>query len=656
MKLKHKLFIAAFLLLLLPVTIVQFLRSLDHWLVEKDRAYLKIRTQNIASAIAPFASTWFPETSIEGQPVFPMQLKTAPILDGFDSEWDALPPNWISIKGSDIRYLVAYHQSYYYLFIQQTTQSDKAGLLNFQLTFFTKPDEMGKGQKIAYLIHPEGPGKVFSRDHLNHLFPRIQGNWQNLENQSALELRIPADLFLSQLQIKVTESSKQFVSDKMQLLQPAISQQQFLNQVQLLSGEKIWLLGGQGEVMGTSGELVQDLTFPTSFLLTWLVGSVPENAKDPWSGYSQINIDNRFNFDKQSVHTAIEPGLNANQKRIIAVAKLTGENNHNGFILIEKISGSSLLLSQPQVGNLINILMIVLIITIISLFYFVSKITINISYLKKQFSDALTKEGKVKELLPASRKKDEIGMLSRSIYKNLKKQQGFQEYKERLASRLSHELRTPLAIVRGALDNLQVLKNNNHPVIDEQQQYIDRAIQGIDRMSAMIRRMREAAALEQSINQQPKTMNDLVLLIRESISGFDAIWPEYEFQFHSKIQQMEIEFNPELIVQAMEKMLSNAVDFCTPGAPILISLRQEAIQGNQFAIITIVNKGPLLPEGEHHFFDNLTSIREKDEKGQIHLGLGLHIAYLIANYHQGFMKINNLDSHDGVEVELTIRM
>ncbi len=113
MKLQSKLLLAALALLIMPVATVKFLKSLDSWLVERERSYLGERVQNIAAGISPFMQQWSSVRPINtGYPVFPKQLTSLPVLDGFSTEWNALKANWIKVEGSPLSILLGKAENY----------------------------------------------------------------------------------------------------------------------------------------------------------------------------------------------------------------------------------------------------------------------------------------------------------------------------------------------------------------------------------------------------------------------------------------------------------------------------------------------------------------------------------------------------------------
>jgi signal transduction histidine kinase len=63
----------------------------------------------------------------------------------------------------------------------------------------------------------------------------------------------------------------------------------------------------------------------------------------------------------------------------------------------------------------------------------------------------------------------------------------------------------------------------------------------------------------------------------------------------------------------------------------------------------VSNKGPLLPEKMRtRLFESMISLRGAGGAGAPHLGLGLYVARLIAQFHGGTIAATNLPGGDGV--------
>ena len=73
---------------------------------------------------------------------------------------------------------------------------------------------------------------------------------------------------------------------------------------------------------------------------------------------------------------------------------------------------------------------------------------------------------------------------------------------------------------------------------------------------------------------------------------------------------------------------------------------------NKFQLV-IKNRGPLLPsEMEQKLFDSMVSVRTEQQQDTPHLGLGLFIARLIAEYHNAVISAENIDDPQGVQIKI----
>jgi signal transduction histidine kinase len=93
----------------------------------------------------------------------------------------------------------------------------------------------------------------------------------------------------------------------------------------------------------------------------------------------------------------------------------------------------------------------------------------------------------------------------------------------------------------------------------------------------------------------------------------------------------------------LDKLVDNAVSFSVPGSRIDVTLTAA---DNEF-VIAVTNRGPALPQTMRgRLFDSLVSIREQRD-GRPHLGLGLHIVALVADFHGGRCEADDLPDGGG---------
>ena len=247
------------------------------------------------------------------------------------------------------------------------------------------------------------------------------------------------------------------------------------------------------------------------------------------------------------------------------------------------------------------------------------------------------------------RMRDEIGDLSRSFSAMLGKLSQHHAYLESMASRLSHELRTPIAVVRSSLENLKLAPA-------DAQVYIGRAEEGLKRLGTILTRMSEATRLEQGLASVEREPFDLASVISGCVEGYRLAYPGRAFELVLPREgAARTSGSPDLAAQLLDKLVANAVDFSRDGEPVRVSLALAT----GAAELEVVNQGPPLPEAMRgKLFDSMVSLRAgRDGKsGEPHLGLGLYVARLIAEFHGGTIRAENLPSGTGVAVTATFRL
>jgi signal transduction histidine kinase len=246
---------------------------------------------------------------------------------------------------------------------------------------------------------------------------------------------------------------------------------------------------------------------------------------------------------------------------------------------------------------------------------------------------------------------DEIGDLSRSFATAVDRLAEYNEYLERMADRLSHELRTPIAVVSSSLDNLRT-----RAIPPDAGVYIARAEDGVRRLNAILTSMSEATRLEQTLRATERERFDLGRVVSGCVAGYAAAFPQHRFELSLPERRVELDGAPDLIAQLVDKLAENAMDFTAAGDPIEVAVAADG----PTARLAVANVGPPLPEAmADRLFESMVSVRSaakpptaEKSKGEPHLGLGLFIVRLIAEFHRGAVSARNREDGRGVIVEV----
>jgi len=329
-----------------------------------------------------------------------------------------------------------------------------------------------------------------------------------------------------------------------------------------------------------------------------------------------------------------------------------------GALLLEQSGDALPLLTNRALLILSATSLAVLAITGGVLFLVFSILGGRIRRLRDATERALHTSGKVdKKTLPMLDARDELGDLARSFSRLFDEVAAYTDYLRTLASKLSHELQTPLAIVKSSLDNL-----DQQAVPADARTYIVRARGGAERLGAIVRAMSEASRMERAIAGVEGEDFDLVAVVRGCIEAYRPLLAPRRVDSELPPSPVVMHGAPELIAQALDKLVDNAKGFTPEDGWIRLSLRQD----NDVAVLSVANSGPLLPPTmQERLFDSLVSMRAASSAkpsdtptGRAdapHLGLGLYVVRLIAELHRGVATAQNLADGSGVEFTLTLR-
>jgi two-component system, OmpR family, sensor histidine kinase ChvG len=276
---------------------------------------------------------------------------------------------------------------------------------------------------------------------------------------------------------------------------------------------------------------------------------------------------------------------------------------------------------------------------------FATRLSMRIRRLRDEAESAIDARGHIVTRLAAgSGAADEIGDLSRSFSAVLERLAEHHSYLESMAGRLSHELRTPIAVVRSSLENLKLPG-------EDSARYIERAEQGLARLNRILERMTEASRLEQSLSTAQRERYDLVPVVRGCVEGYRVAYPQVAFEVELPGRRLQVEGAPDLAAQLLDKLVENAVDFSAPGEPVRITLAEVDLG----ARLVVSNKGAVLPEAMRtRLFESMISVRTARDTAAPHLGLGLYVARLIAEFHGGAVLAADLPAGDGVAVSVRL--
>jgi dedicated sortase system histidine kinase len=317
-----------------------------------------------------------------------------------------------------------------------------------------------------------------------------------------------------------------------------------------------------------------------------------------------------------------------------------------GAVVVDQNMNGLRTFRNQALEQLFNTILAVMLILVLGLFFFASRISSRIRGLRNQAEGIIDDTGRVQNTIVASRNSDEIGDLSRSFSSIVERLTQYTSYLENMSSRLSHELRTPVSVVRSSLENLGMNQQ-----IEGSSVYLERAEEGINRLNLILTNMTEATRLEQMLQTSEKEKIDLNKVITGCVEGYKLAYPDSHFELDVPDDSAYVNGVPEYIAQLLDKLIANAIEFSYSDQPTTIYFRTL----RDHAVFKVSNAGPFLPdEMKDRLFDSMISVRPQEKQKQPHLGMGLHIARLITDFHGGEIRAENRTDREGVVITVVI--
>jgi signal transduction histidine kinase len=419
---------------------------------------------------------------------------------------------------------------------------------------------------------------------------------------------------------------------------------------------RAWLVQSDGWVVADSGPLGiengSQLTWAQRMIYQAVADSKMSIREDPslWPvRFGSDVISATQNGDNQSLWS--RDSDSAAVYNLVAVPVFASEGNASvadspviGAVVLEASSEGLLLSTNRALGRFSLVALLLVAVLTAGLWLFATRLSRRVQKLSGAVSRAMDERGAV-SVLPLTASGDELGELARNTEKLLRAVAEYTAYLQKLAGRLSHELKTPIAITRSSLENLA-----SHDLQPLERQYLARAREGLDRQTAIVSAMSEAQRLEGAVKTADWETIDVGEMLQHSIDAYRTVNPLRTIQLELPEQSCELYCAPDLIAQALDKLIDNAISLSSADCVVRVALRQDA--GDW--LVCVANEGSRLPDVlDGRIFDSLVSLRENRGNRQ-HLGLGLHIVRLVAEAHGGKVSAINLPGNGGVE--FTIRL
>ena len=656
MNLKRQLFVASLLMLLIPWAGLQFVLELDDALRQQARQQLQAQAERLAAT----AGDQIIGTPVvrPGEPAIYVEPFAGNLnLDGYADDWPGYDEanqtrNWQRVTSGKagetaLQWQAATDRRNLYLLIRVSHRqpvffnpgSPEQAHDRLRLWLETSGGNLAQESgRQSWLLRTPAPGQLYGLEEKGGQPDyRLSGFLQGAGDGWQLELKLPMPVDRSRLGFAALWGSDQVtgVSTSVDPLPVLVSRNLALErqlEPQLNPGQQARLVEPAGWVIARQ-QADSAVTAPEFDSLS-PVQVIEKISLNALRGLVRLYQPEPTSIETDTNRVDVEalPETSLVRHEDDSVWLLTTREVFGGRTLILEQSLDQLLtLSGSALGSVIARSTLIIVALTLVLLGYASWLSWRITRLQRAVSASIDEDGRITGRVPDARSKDELGQLQRHFSLMVDRLHGYNRYLESFSRRLSHELKTPVAVVRSSLENL-----NHSDSEEERRQYIERAASATERLRQILHGMSEAARLEQSLDHADKEQFDLAEVAAEATAAYQALDSSHQIRYSGPQAGCKITGSPELMVQLLDKLVDNARDFTPQDGLIEVGLETTS----EGLCLSVFNEGSTLPEDTTtDIFSPFVSMRDGQEQG--HLGQGLLIVNLIADYHGAHVEARN---------------
>jgi two-component system, OmpR family, sensor histidine kinase ChvG len=649
MSLRLKLLLISLLTLALPWAGCHYAREMESVLREGEKQSLRAVAQTIAASLQGRSDYLYRSSASEvfselgPYDLLPVPLPGQPYVDGFGEEWPAAKWKYFDQPPDRLGILTGVRERMLYVLLDVKDEK-----VVFDASASDPLDPQGSGDRVwigfqdfegaerQVFLSTTGAGtvrarRIEAREYGRQVAvdeERIQAAWRLVPRGYQVELQIPLSMLGNRLGVLVDDRD--------------------------VRGAMASSYGTlRGDDLHTRGRLVTASPELAAYLAQFIQPGLRLSVTTPKGGMlataDGLALPPELNADRGLLARIYRRLLDRpGERRMLESEGSIYDHDHQhviGLLRVTQTVDRWVTLRDQALTTLLNFTLTISLVAVLIMFAFAARLALRLSRLRRASETALTREGLV-TTFPETQAPDELGDVARSFSTLLQRLNEYTGYLRTLAGKLAHEIRTPLTIVRSSLENIE----SEGTAPPAARVYLDRAREGSERLNAILLAMGAATRVEEAIQGAERTRFDLVPVIASAVTSYRIGFPERSFAEQLPSEPVVIDGAADLIVQLLDKLVDNAVDFSPAGSAITVRLRVEP----EGAVLEVDNVGPPLPaQAQGRLFESLWQSRTGGDS-RPHFGLGLYIVRLIAEFHGGHADATDLP--DGTGVRFAVRL
>jgi signal transduction histidine kinase len=253
-------------------------------------------------------------------------------------------------------------------------------------------------------------------------------------------------------------------------------------------------------------------------------------------------------------------------------------------------------------------------------------------------------EGNLETRMENTGSGDEFDHLGNNLNRMLDRIFNLMESVRGVTDNIAHDLRSPLSRMRS---RMEVALIADRPCA-EYKEILAQTVDDTDHLLTTFNSLLTIARVESGAARDDFAVLDLQRVVTDTVEMYTpAVEENGQSLKMSCPGDLQMNGNPDLLVQALANLLDNSVKYAQRGAEIRVAAQSEG----EFIVLSVTDNGPGIPENfRDKALQRFTRLdKSRTRSGQ---GLGLSLVQVVAEMHGGSVSLQDANPGLRVEVEL----
>jgi len=217
--------------------------------------------------------------------------------------------------------------------------------------------------------------------------------------------------------------------------------------------------------------------------------------------------------------------------------------------------------------------------------------------------------------------------------------------KSKLYTNITHEFRTPLTVILGMADGIE---NDPKSLLNKGVRLIK---SNANKLLKLVNQLLTMSKLEADSMPVKLIQSDVIPFIRYILESFHSIAEEKNIRLHylSKIEELQIDFDPEIIEEILSNLISNAIKFTSDGGDVYLQIETRSVikgASPEDLILHVKDTGIGIAEDQlAHIFSRFYQADDESTRKAEGSGIGLALVKEYLNLIQGKIQVKSRIGH-----------